>query len=521
MYRIDGLDDVSSFETSGQEYRRPGGQSTGLLRATDRVPIRPHSCPPELTRSARIDHDVRGAVRRTLIQDHLEPVERLIAGSVNDGDAIELLTAQLGDRWADVVPIELNLLYADLKQRGYRLRGQTALFDGQEHDGAGRVVESGYDPCRRSELDPAGAGHEVQTDPISPGVQREAGVVAVRDAANLYNHRGLVGLRRQDMRFAAERRTGCAPDLSRGYTVTMNEAFAKGRRVSAAGIAVNGALAVAKLVAGMVGQSYALVADAVESLGDIFSSTIVWGGLAIAARPADANHPYGHGKAEPLAALIVAIMLLAAGCGIAVAAVHEIRTPHHAPAPFTLAVLILVVAAKESMYRFASRTGHAIGSTAVVVDAWHHRSDAITSAAAGVGITIALVGGAGYESADDWAALAACAVILANGFRFARTAVGELMDSSPATAPADEIRATALTIDGARGIEKILIRKMGPVWYVDLHLEVDPTMTVERAHGVGHDVKDAIMAKWPAVADVLVHVEPHKPSAPPRRSSRG
>lgn len=300
----------------------------------------------------------------------------------------------------------------------------------------------------------------------------------------------------------------------------MNEALAKGRRVSAAGIAVNGVLAVVKLTAGIAGHSYALVADAVESFGDIFSSTIVWGGLAIAAKPADDNHPYGHGKAEPLAALVVALMLIAAGAGIAVEAIHEIRVPHHAPAPFTLAILVLVVVAKETMYRYAFRTGARIGSTAVVVDAWHHRSDAMTSAAAGVGITIALIGGKGYESADDWAALAACAVILANGFRFARTAVMELMDTLPQAVPADEIRATALAIDGARGVETILIRKMGPMWYVDLHLEVDPQITVARGHGIAHDVKDAIMAKWPAVADVLVHVEPHTPSGSPTRPYR-
>ena len=294
----------------------------------------------------------------------------------------------------------------------------------------------------------------------------------------------------------------------------MHDRLSQGRRVSALSLGVNGGLAVVKLVTGIIGHSYALIADAVESLGDVFSSAIVMSGLVIASRPADENHPYGHGKAEPLAALAVAAMLVGAAVAIATQAVREIQTPHEAPAGYTLVVLLIVIVIKEWMYRYESRTGERIGSMVITVDAWHHRSDALTSAAVAVGITISLVGGKGYEAADDWAALAACLIICANGFRFVRSAVFELMDTKPKTALVDSIEALALSIDGARLVEKVLVRKMGPKLYVDLHLEVDPDLTVQRAHTIAHGVKDAIMSTRPEVADVLIHVEPHVERAP-------
>ncbi len=289
----------------------------------------------------------------------------------------------------------------------------------------------------------------------------------------------------------------------------MEGSYSEGQRASKICLAINGGLAVVKLVTGIVGHSYALIADAVESLGDIFSSAIVRSGLVIASRPADEDHPYGHGKAEPLAALAVAAMLMAAGAGIAAQAVYEIRAPHDSPAPYTLAVLIVVIIIKEKMFRFERRTAKRIGSSAVIADAWHHRSDALTSAAAAVGITIALIGGEGYETADEWAALFACVVIVGNGIRFVRSSVRELMDTTPQTDLVDTIRATALEIDGARFVEKVLVRKMGPTLLIDLHLEVDPHLSVRRAHEIAHNVKNLIMSKWPPVADVLVHVEPH------------
>ncbi len=282
-----------------------------------------------------------------------------------------------------------------------------------------------------------------------------------------------------------------------------------GRRASAVSMAVNGGLALIKLVTGLAGQSYALVADAFESLSDIVSSFLVWSGLVIAARPADENHPYGHGKAEPLAALAVAGMLVIAAGAIAVQAIREIGTSHTVPAWYTLPVLLVIIVIKEAMYRYESRVAHQVGSTAVHADAWHHRSDALTSVAAAVGIAIALAAGPAYAAADDWAALLVCGVIVFNGVRFARAAIRELMDTVPDTAILDAIQQQALQVEGARFVEKLFVRKMGMQLYVDMHLEVDPDLSVRRAHDIAHRVKDAIIAHRPQVADVLIHIEPH------------
>lgn len=291
---------------------------------------------------------------------------------------------------------------------------------------------------------------------------------------------------------------------------TPTDTYEDGIRMSVVSLVINASLGVIKLVGGIVGQSYALVADAIESIGDVFGSAVVRAGLVIASQPADTDHPYGHGKAEPLAALTVALMLLGAGAWIAYQSVQQILSPGPGPAVYTLGILIGVVVIKETMYRYESAIAKRIGSTAVHVDAWHHRSDALTSAAAAVGITIALVGGKGYEAADDWAALLACVVIVFNGVRFARDAVHELMDTVPTTSLVDAIPSIAESIAGARFAEKVLVRKVGPRYYVDLHLEVDPHLTVRQGHEIAHDVKDAVIRARPEVADVLVHIEPYE-----------
>lgn len=288
----------------------------------------------------------------------------------------------------------------------------------------------------------------------------------------------------------------------------MRNRLQRGIRISILAIVTNVLLATIKLVAGLVGHSYALVADAIESLSDCVSSVIVWGGLVVASRPPDESHPYGHGKADPLAALVVGVMLMAAAVGISAKAIHEIIRPHHAPAPFTLVVLVGVVVLKEGLFRLASRVGNDIGSVSVRADAWHHRSDAITSLMAAVGISIALIGGPGYEPADDWAALLASFVIGFNGARFARLALHELMDTQPPTPVIEVITRAAYAVPGVRGVEKVLARKSGPAFLVDMHLEVDGDISVRDGHDVAHRVKEAVQAAEPSVADVLIHVEP-------------
>ncbi len=273
-------------------------------------------------------------------------------------------------------------------------------------------------------------------------------------------------------------------------------------------MAANALLSGAKFVAGILGHSHALVADAVESLADIFSSIVVWRALVLAAEPEDEDHPYGHGKAEPLAAAIVSTLLLLAALWIIMQAVREIAAPHTSPAPFTLIVLIAVVVVKESLFRFALGESRAVDSSAVHTDAWHHRSDVVTSLAAAVGITVSLIGGKGYESADDVAAIVAAFIIAWNGWRLLRPALSELMDRSPSREVVDRIRRAAEKAPGVERVEKCLVRKMGYRFYVDMHVEVNPQMIVQRSHEIAHDVKDKIRAEIPNVRDVLVHIEP-------------
>lgn len=279
----------------------------------------------------------------------------------------------------------------------------------------------------------------------------------------------------------------------------------RGQRLAMAGLFINLALAMIKLIAGLLGHSYALVADAIESMTDLVGSAVIWGGLRIAARPADREHPYGHGRAEALAAFIVAMIVLAAGVGIAVKAIGELFTPHHAPAPFTLWVLIGVIAIKTALFVVVRRAGRAEGGSAIITDAWHHASDAITSFAALIGISVSLIWG--YGRADDIAALVASAVIIVNAFLLFRAPIHELMDTQPSDV-VDRARRIAEQVPGVRGTEKMAARASAGRTWIDLHLTVDPEATVREGHDVAHRVKDAIMAADARVADVLIHVEP-------------
>ena len=283
-----------------------------------------------------------------------------------------------------------------------------------------------------------------------------------------------------------------------------------GTRTTIIGIFVNALLAGIKFLAGILGNSYALIADAIESSTDVFSSLIVWSGLRIARVPPDEDHPYGHGKAEPLAATLVALGLIVAAISIAVQSIREIATPHHAPALFTLPVLVIVVIIKEAMYRFVFRTGKDIHSTVVKADAWHHRSDALTSLAAFVGISIALIGGPGYEEADDWAALFASGVIVFNAVRLFRPAIMEMMDAAPSPEMTKQVLEVASKVKGVVGLDKCLVRKMGFDYFVDLHVIVDGNLPVKEAHKIGHDVKDRLKQENSHIRDVLVHIEPHE-----------
>ena len=283
-----------------------------------------------------------------------------------------------------------------------------------------------------------------------------------------------------------------------------------GARIALFGLAINIMLASVKIVAGFFGNAYVLIADGIESAMDVGGSIVIWGGLKVAARPPDPTHPYGHGKAEPVAAVIVAIGVLAAALGLAIQSVREIFLPHHGPAPYTLVVLIVAVIVKETLYRYVIRFGRNVESTAVQTDAWHHRTDAITSIAAFIGISVALIGGEPWQSADDWAALFACALIGANGYRLLRPALYEIMDTAPGGKIVRSIRRAARSVPGVIEVEKCRVRKMGLDFYVDLHVGVKDSISVREGHEIAHQVKTAIQQNDSRVADVLVHVEPAK-----------
>ena len=281
----------------------------------------------------------------------------------------------------------------------------------------------------------------------------------------------------------------------------------RGRNLALLGVVVNVGLSCAKLVAGLVGHSYALVADAVESLSDIAGSVIIWSGLRVGAIPPDDDHPYGHGKAEALAALVVAVMIGVAGVGIAVEAINGMGVQREAPKAWTLIVLVIVIVVKECLYRFEARAARQSGSVALHVDAWHHRLDAMTSIVAFLGVLVAVAGGGAWAQADNWAALAAAGVVLFNAVKLMVEPLNELMDRRQ-----DEVcercRTEAATIPGVRAIEKINARKSGARYYVDIHVEVDPQMSVLDSHALTGKIKAALRERVSGVAGVLVHIEP-------------
>lgn len=284
----------------------------------------------------------------------------------------------------------------------------------------------------------------------------------------------------------------------------------KGIRTAYFSVIGNTLLAIIKGLAGFFGNSFALIADAIESTTDIFSSTLVLLGLKYAKRPPDKNHPYGHGKIEPLITFLVVGFLISSALLIAYQSIENIRTPHKSPEAWTLIILGLIILWKEISYRIVVKKGREIQSTSLRADAWHHRSDAITSVTAFIGITIALVFGAGYETADDWAALAASGFILYNSYKIFRPALGEVMDENHHDGLIDEVRKIALTVDGIVATEKCFIRKAGTKYHIDLHAVVDGNISVTKGHELSHQLKDALIEKLPNLGQVLIHIEPEK-----------
>lgn len=267
-------------------------------------------------------------------------------------------------------------------------------------------------------------------------------------------------------------------------------------------------LAFIKWLAGFFGNSYALIADAIESTTDVFSSFLVFLGIKYANKPADANHPYGHGRIEPLVTFLIVGFLILSATVIAYKSISNINTPHAMPKVWTLYVLGGIILWKELSYQYVKRKSLTINSTALLADAWHHRSDAITSVTAFIGIGIALLLGKGYEAADDWAALFASGFILYNCYKIFRPAFGELMDEHLYDELSNQIADVSLTVDGIQNTEKCYIRKIGMSYHVDLHARVEGNLTVFEGHELAHVLKNTLLNEIPSISDVMIHIEP-------------
>lgn len=290
----------------------------------------------------------------------------------------------------------------------------------------------------------------------------------------------------------------------------------RGLHSSLLSIVANFVLAFSKCIVGFVGHSFALVADGIESLSDVFSSTVIYIGLRVALRPPDKSHPYGHGKAEPFAASLVSLAMAGAAIAIAAESIVLIRTPHPLPRPYTLWVLLAVFTIKLFLSRYVLSVAHMIGSTAVRVDAWHHLSDAITSLFAFIGISVALI--TKQVSADDWAALCASPVILLSAWRQLQSPLAELLDTAPPPEIEENVRRVAVLVPGVVGLEKCFVRKVGFRYYVDLHVVVSGDISVRSGHAISHVVEDRVLAGVDHVTKVLVHIEPEEELLNPSHS---
>jgi len=273
----------------------------------------------------------------------------------------------------------------------------------------------------------------------------------------------------------------------------------------------NTILALIKGFAGFFGNSYALIADAIESVTDIFASILVLLGFKYAKRPADENHPYGHGKIEPLITFGVVAFLVFSATVIAYESIQNMQSPQETPKPWTLLILGIIIIWKEVSFQIVIKKSKQTNSSSLKADAWHHRSDAITSIMAFIGISIAIIFGKGYETADDWAALFAAAFILYNSYLILRPALGEVMDEQLYDDLILEIRAKSIEVKGVLDTEKCFIRKSGMKFHVDLHAIVNSEITVKSGHDIAHQLKDYLHQEIPSLGHVLIHIEPNKP----------
>lgn len=311
----------------------------------------------------------------------------------------------------------------------------------------------------------------------------------------------------------------CAGETKRHTGRSMDSIRKKAIRTTYFGIAGNVALALVKGITGILGNSYALIADAIESTADIFSSILLLAGIRYATKPPDEEHPYGHGRVEPLITFGIVGFLVISATIICYESIENIRLPHKPPKPYTLIVLGAIVLIKEIFYRVVKKRARETESSSMQADAWHHRSDAITSLMAFIGISIALYMGNGYESADDWAALLAAGIIVYNAYHIFRPALSEIMDEQRYDDLIDQIRAITNGVPGVIDTEKCYARKAGMTFHIDMHLIVDGSISVREGHDIAHHVKSKLLDSLPQIANILIHVEPAAIVRPEKENS--
>jgi len=296
--------------------------------------------------------------------------------------------------------------------------------------------------------------------------------------------------------------------------VNIHDLYRQSRRAAFLGIAVSLGLGFVKLAGGVFGHSVALMSDAVHSFGDALTSAAVLGALLWSQRPADTEHPYGHTRAEAVAASNVALLLIISAFGVAWEALRTLDEPSPVPKPYTLAIAAGSIFLKEALYRYQSRVARLTGSTAMLATAWDHRLDAVGSLLVLAGLALATWGGPAWHAADHWAAVGVALVILWAGGTLFWASLQELMDRQADPEILAVVRREALAVPGVVGIEKLLVRKTGLEYLVDIHVEVNSEISVREGHAIAHAVKDRLVQKMVTVKDVLVHIEPADNAAP-------
>ena len=275
------------------------------------------------------------------------------------------------------------------------------------------------------------------------------------------------------------------------------------------GLVVNLALGTVKLVAGLVANSFALLSDAINSWGDVFTSVVILFALRFAQRPPDDEHPYGHSRAEAIAASNVALLVLLSALGVGYEAIRRLGMPHPLPPLWTVGIALANVVIKECLYQYKMRVGRRLNSAALLANAWDHRSDAFCSAAVLVGLLLVWWGGPRWISMDEVAALFVVVAIVWSAGRLFYQSLIELMDVQADPEIVNRVRQAASSVTGVAGVEKLWVRKSGLEYFVDIHIEVDPQLTVAAGHRIGHAVKDELLRQFHMLRDVLVHLEPH------------